>query len=84
MQMLDFPGFSISGAHPDDDTQVGKELGISMSQIPVLIQSWNLGLTHWLRFAEPLQNYHEVPSIELITRIAVLLAGPCRQSSQTD
>jgi hypothetical protein len=41
MQMLDFPGFSISGAHPDDDTQVGKELGISMSQIPSLIQSWN-------------------------------------------
>jgi hypothetical protein len=30
--------------HPDHATQVGRELGISMSQIPSLIQSWNLGL----------------------------------------
>ena len=47
-----FSTISPSGlVHPDDATQVGRKLGISMSQIPSLIQTWNLGLTHWLRFA---------------------------------
>jgi hypothetical protein len=56
-----------------------------LTQTATLLAAQGDGTTEeWVARLRIMMNDHEVPSIELLTRIDALLAGPSRPSSQTD